>query len=100
MQNKIKAIHTIEYLRAEIETLETYNSDNDLLEAFKTVLNFVEDCNEDYLYDCDSLDETTTKLQILTEEIDREEAKEDDCDNDLVVEDLYAIKEIVAKIFD
>ncbi len=49
MQNKIKAIHTIEYLRNEIATLETYNSDNELLESFKTVLAFVEDCNEDYL---------------------------------------------------
>lgn len=111
MLNKIKAMHTIEYLRNEIESAERAYATNELniceseydkrlQEAFKLVLEFVEDCNEDYLEDFDALDETTTKLQILTEEIDREESKDDECDADLVVEDLYAIKEIVAKLFD
>lgn len=55
-ESKIKAIHTIEYLRYETAMLRKYaksnsteKSDDALLAAFERVLEFVEDCNEDYL---------------------------------------------------
>ena len=54
MLNKIKAIHTIEYLRDEISVAERYEEterNSKLYNALKLVLEFVEDCNEDYLED-------------------------------------------------
>ena len=57
MLNKIKAIHTIEYLRDEISVVERYEEterSSKLYNALKTVLEFVEDCNEDYLEDIDA----------------------------------------------
>ena len=57
MMNKIKAIHTIEYLRDEIRTAERYEEterNSKLYNALKLVLEFVEDCNEDYLEDIDA----------------------------------------------
>jgi hypothetical protein len=61
MLNKIKAMHTIEYLRAEVNTVERYienSNDNELYKALKLVLEYVEDCNEDYLEDLEALDDT------------------------------------------
>ena len=57
MLNKIKAIHTIEYLRDEISAVERYDEterSSKLYNALKLVLEFVEDCNEDYLEDIDA----------------------------------------------
>ena len=57
MSNKIKAIHTIEYLRDEISVVERYEEterNSKLYDALKLVLEFVEDCNEDYLEDIDA----------------------------------------------
>ena len=57
MLNKIKAIHTIEYLRDEISAAERYEEterSSKLYNALKLVLEFVEDCNEDYLEDIDT----------------------------------------------
>ena len=50
MMNKIKAIHTIEYLRDEISVAERYEEtgrSSKLYNALKTVLEFVEDYLED-----------------------------------------------------
>lgn len=57
MLNKIKAMHTIEYLRDEISAAERYEEtdrSSKLYNALKLVLEFVEDCNEDYLEDIDA----------------------------------------------
>ena len=57
MLNKIKAIHTIEYLRDEISAVERYEEterSSKPYNALKLVLEFVEDCNEDYLEDIDA----------------------------------------------
>ena len=57
MLNKIKAIQTIEYLRDEISVAERYEEterNSKLYNALKLVLEFVEDCNEDYLKDIDA----------------------------------------------
>lgn len=43
-------------------------------------------------------EETYTKLAILVDIIDREEAKDEDCDSDEVVADLYNILDIVRTI--
>ena len=69
MLNKIKAIHTIEYLRYETKNLEKYSTDikeDSLLQAFKTVLQFVEDCNEDYLDEIKETPENKKTIEVPT----------------------------------